>query len=98
MTSWRLEAFRRFRDRLVPWDAYNAGCGDPIDTDQLEPGDHLLPWGEAGSALRYCHFSSEAETAQLLDALPVEPVTSFCADGREGQQNRYFVRRAHGEA
>lgn len=91
LTTWQFEAFARFRSRLIPWSEYNRTAADPIDLTQLEPGDHLLPWGDSGSAQRYCHFTSEGEMRELLEGLPFEVLESFAADGREGNLNRYFI-------
>jgi SAM-dependent methyltransferase len=91
LTTWQFEAFSRFQSRLIPWSDYNRTAADPIDLTQLEPGDHLLPWGDAGSAQRYCHFTGEAEMGELLEGLSFEVIDSYTADGREGNLNRYFI-------
>ncbi len=91
LTTWQFEAFTRFQNRLIPWREYNRTAADPIDTAQLEPGDHLLPWGDGGSAHRYCHFTSEDDTRKLLEELSFEVIESYAADGREGNLNRYFI-------
>jgi len=91
LTTWQFQALARFRERLVPWREYNRSAALPIDTSQLEPGDHLLPWGDGASAYRYCHFTSEAEMRELLEGLSFEIVESYASDGREGDLNRYFI-------
>jgi SAM-dependent methyltransferase len=91
LTCWRLVSFARFRDKIVPWDQARP----PIDAAQLEPGDHLLPFGN-GDGLRYVHFAHEDETAELLDELPVERIASWRADGKPRELNQYFVVRASG--
>ncbi|MBW2270265.1 MAG: class I SAM-dependent methyltransferase [Deltaproteobacteria bacterium] len=89
LTCWRLVAFARFRDKIVPWEAAQP----PVDPGRLEPGDHLLPFGDGGG-LRYVHFAHEDETAELLAELPVERVASWRADGQNDELNQYFVVRA----
>jgi hypothetical protein len=100
LTSWQFEAFRRFRDRLPAWEGFNRSTRDPIDLSQLEPGDHLLPWGEPGAesgrALRFCHFTDDTEMESLLAEASLECVDVFSADGREGKLNRYFTLRSGG--
>jgi SAM-dependent methyltransferase len=91
LTTWQFEAFARFQNRLTPWREYNRTAADPIDTAQLEPGDHLLPWGDGGLAHRYCHFTSEGNTRKLLEDLSFEVIESYAADGREENLNRYFI-------
>ncbi len=91
LTAWQFETFERFSTRLIPWDDYNRSAANPIDTRQLEPGDHLLAWGDRGSALRYCHFASAADTRQLLENAAFRVADSYAADGREEALNRYFI-------
>jgi tRNA (uracil-5-)-methyltransferase TRM9 len=91
LTTWQFKAFARFESRLTPWREYNRTAADPIDTAQLEPGDHLLPWGDGGSTHRYCHFTSEDDTRRLLEDLSFEIIDSYAADGREANLNRYVI-------
>lgn len=93
LTAWQFEAFERFRDKVLPWDEYNRTAESPVDTRELESGDHLLPWGQDAVAVRYCHFADEKQTRQVLDDLPLEIVETYTADGREGNLNRYFLLR-----
>jgi SAM-dependent methyltransferase len=93
LAIWRFEAFPRFRDRLRPWEEFNATAPVPIDLAQLETGDRLLPWGEGGSKVRYCHFADEEETERLVQAAALSVAATYTADGREGNLNRYLVLR-----
>jgi 2-polyprenyl-3-methyl-5-hydroxy-6-metoxy-1,4-benzoquinol methylase len=93
LSSWQFGTFERFRSRILPWEEYNRRAAQPVDPKQLDAGDRLLRWGE-GEALRYCHFTSEAETRELLESLRGEIIASFRADGREGDLNHYFVLQA----
>jgi len=95
---WRFEAFERFRVRERPWAEHNSRSDEPILEDQLEAGDRLLPWGEDGRAVRYCHFADDAEVERWLAELPLDIVARYDADGREGSLNRYFVLRMKGAA
>jgi tRNA (uracil-5-)-methyltransferase TRM9 len=92
LTCWQFGAFARFRDKIIPWHVYNHTASQPIDTAELEPGDHLLPWSDDAKVRRYCHFASELETQNLLES-DFEIVTSYTSDGREGSLNRYFICR-----
>ena len=98
-TSWQFEAFERFRAKTIPWEEFNRlsrmaeTAQVAIDTDELEPGDRLLPWGDSGRVVRYCHFADEEETQRLASGLPLELAESYRADGREGNLNRYFIYR-----
>jgi SAM-dependent methyltransferase len=90
LTCWRLAQFERARQRILPWDAWNASREPRIDPSRLEPGDYLLPW-DLGHGHRYVHFAHEGETAELLAELPCRVIECFTADGRAGDANRYFL-------
>jgi hypothetical protein len=93
LTAWQFEAFQRFRDRLLSWQAFNDGAPEPVDLAQLERGDHLLPWGR-GHGVRFCHFADDVEMEGLLKEARLEPVDRYRDDGRSRDLNRYFVVRA----
>ncbi len=93
LAFWRFGDFARFRARVLPRSAWRSLPGGPIDPEDLESGDHLLPFGADGTP-RYCHHTDEAETERLLAALPLACVDRYLADGREGALNRYVVLRA----
>jgi len=92
-TSWQFERIARLRKKTISWKEFNLTADMPIDVEELEPGDRLLPWGDSGRAVRYCHFAGEEETRQLTQDLPVELVETYNADGKEGNLNRYFIFR-----
>lgn len=95
LTAWRLDAFPRLARKLVPPERFASAAGLRVDPAELEPGDHLLPWGEDGSGgYRYLHAGGEREAERLLAGLDLERLASWCADGREGCFNRYLVARA----
>ena len=87
VTCWRFGADPRVKGRLLDW----RGIVDPA---QLDPGDHLLRWGESPDVGRYCHFASEDEIdelAQSVQANGLELVDRFRSDGRSGDLNEYLV-------
>jgi len=84
VSVWRFGAFERFRGKRVPF-------GPPIETDDLEPGDVLLSFGEKPEAVRYCHFLDQDEVDRLLAAVALPCLDRFTADGREGELNDYLV-------
>lgn len=95
VTAWQLAAFERFRARTLAWDAWNRIAARPVDVAELEPGDHLLRWGDAaeGAPVRYVHFADEEETGRLLAGTGLERVACFRSDGHSGNLNRYFILR-----
>jgi len=97
LAFWRFDDFPRFRARYTPFEDWNRNGRGAIDLSQLEPGDHLLRWGD-GDRVRYCHHVDDAESERLVAATGLEALDRYDADGREGTLNRYFVLGARGEA
>ena len=92
LTLWRLDRDPRFRRRLRSFADYNAHAAQPIPEADLEPGDHLLGWGEAGPP-RYCHFPDDRETEALIACARWPVHARFHADGRGGALNEYVLLR-----
>ncbi len=92
LTAWQFADRPRFADRLLPWSV--LGPEWAIDTDQLEPGDHLLRFQDSADAPRYCHHSSESELADWIRILRDRGFGAplrFEEDGRSHDLNRYIV-------
>ena len=85
---WRFDRFPRFVSKLVPWERYLATPGESVEIDELEDGDHIMTWGAAQPAYRYCHAMSDEEAETLASSLPLERVTMFLGDG---DKNAYYV-------
>ncbi len=85
LTFWDFLTDPRFARRPAP--------PPPELREELEPGDVLLPWGDAKGPprLRYCHHTDEAEETRLLADLPLVPRLAYASDGRSGRLNRYRV-------
>jgi SAM-dependent methyltransferase len=94
LTCWRFAELERFRRRLMSWESYNREAAQPIDAAQLEPGDHLMPWGRGRRPVRYCHATGADELDSLVRGLGLERLETYLADGRGGDLNRYTVCRA----
>lgn len=90
-TTWRADLAR---ERRLDWNSYSSRARMPIDCSQLEPGDHLIPWGRGSDVVRYFHFFDDAEIEGLVRGLPLVAERRYRADGRTGDQNDYFVFRA----
>lgn len=95
LTAWQFADRPRFRRRRAQWSELPPLLGAPLDPARLEPGDHLLRFGEdPDKPPRYCHQLSDAELDALPEALGLALVDDFRADGAEGNLNRYLVLRA----
>jgi tRNA (uracil-5-)-methyltransferase TRM9 len=94
-TIWRLDEDPRFASRKIPFADYNRGAAEPVDLDQLEPGDHLLRWDDQTDTPRYCHFPDSAQLSQLIAETGLEEIARFRADGHLKRMNEYVVLRAH---
>ena len=87
VTCWRFGSDPRVEGRLLDW-------GDIVDPARLDPGDHLLRWGESPDVGRYCHFAGDDEIdelAQTVQATGLELVDRFRSDGKSGDLNEYLV-------
>ncbi|HVO69002.1 MAG TPA: class I SAM-dependent methyltransferase [Aggregatilineaceae bacterium] len=83
LAAWRFYDFARFRERIIPWP----------DDLKVEPGDYLLDWRRGVHALRYCHYVDDAEHSALIAATGLTEITTYRADGRTNDANRYSVLR-----
>jgi tRNA (uracil-5-)-methyltransferase TRM9 len=89
-TVWRFGQDPRVVGRTRPF----AEHGIAIDPDALEPGDHLLRWGDSEDIVRYCHFADDAEIDRLIEHTRqsgLEPGERFRSDGKSGELNEYVV-------
>lgn len=82
-SAWRFMDYDRFRERVVPW---------PADLT-VEPGDYLLDWRRGAHALRYCHYTDDAEFDNLVASTGLTRTADYRADGQPGDANRYAVLR-----
>lgn len=58
--------------------------------------DHFLGWEDVEGAFRFCHDFADGEVgalAAVAESCGATTVDSFCADGKEGNLNRYLVLR-----
>ncbi len=94
LTTWQFADRERFTRRTVDWATLGDVLDRPLDRDQLEPGDRLLRFGaDPTQPPRYCHQISDAEFAAWPEALGLERLGDYRADGGEGDLNRYWVLR-----
>jgi SAM-dependent methyltransferase len=87
---WRFDLYERFQQKIVPWDEFLSRSGVEIERADLEPGDHVLTWGGAQPAYRFCHAMNDDEEREIVAALPLDLVTTFDAGA---EPNRYYVFR-----
>lgn len=90
---WQFADSERFQRRMVAWSDFNDTSAEPVDLEQLEPGDHLLTWGQRSTAVRYCHHSDDAEVEDLTSSLGLEPAESFRSAEAIDRLNRYELMR-----
>ena len=93
VSHWQFEGVQGLDDRRIEWEkAPECGINETAD---LEPGDHLLAWGQlkrlAASRYRYCHHTTDREADDLTKGLPLQLASQFRSDGRTGGLNLYRV-------
>jgi SAM-dependent methyltransferase len=87
---WRFALYHRFQRKIVRWDEFRERTGIDVDVEDLEPGDHILTWGGAPPAFRYCHAMGEEEEGEIEAALALDRVATFDAGA---EPNRYSLFR-----
>lgn len=90
VSLWRFDRRPRYREKVLPWPSYNRGTTRPIDTSELEEGDHLLTWGGDREVPRYCHLVDDVEVSDLVEGSSLRLLDRFAADGA-GADNTYLV-------
>jgi SAM-dependent methyltransferase len=93
-TLWRFDRDPRFARRRVPITSETVLAVDPeISGTELDPGDHLVRWGQNGGGRRYCHFTDDRELATLIADLRLTQLERFRADGAGDSLNDYVLLR-----
>ena len=96
VSFWQFGARSRFARRSVPPEQWVERTGEAMDATDLEPGDHLLVWGElpgSRTSVRYCHYADPTEVERLTTDLGLEALETYFADGAAGNLNLYRVLR-----
>lgn len=84
-SEWLFLRSERMRKRIQPWEEVG------LSPAELEPGDYLLDWRSGGRGLRYVHHFTEAELAEMAQAVGLQVVEEFYSDGREGDLSLYQI-------
>ncbi len=84
-SQWQFLNSPRLAARLQPWA--NIGLTD----NDVDPGDFLLDWRQGGTGLRYVHYFSIQELADLAAHAGLQVVESFLSDGETHNLGLYQV-------
>jgi tRNA (uracil-5-)-methyltransferase TRM9 len=89
LSTWQFLSAERLRARILPWTTVD------LSSEDVEPGDYLVAWGEGAAGHRYCASIDESELSSLATEADLARVAAFRADGKEGNLNLYgvFVKR-----
>jgi SAM-dependent methyltransferase len=85
LSTWQFASTPRLRARILPWETIG------LKGEDVEPGDHLMAWGEGAAGQRYCAAINEETLYGLAAEAGLAPVETFYADGHEGNLNLYGV-------
>lgn len=92
-SCFRFAADARLSGRIVPWECARQALPRAIDPARVDPGDHLLPWGDDPHVLRYGASIGGAERAWLVSGLALAPVAEFRDEGAAAALNHYVLLR-----
>ena len=86
-STWQFLGAARLNTRILPWE--RAG----LRSEDVEPGDYLLPWGENAAGQRYCAAIDEQALRKIGEAAGLTPLELFFSDGHERNLNLYGIFR-----
>ena len=84
-STWQFLGAARLNTRILPWES--AG----LRSEDVEPGDYLLPWGKNAAGQRYCATIDEEALRKIAEAAGLTPLDLFFSDGHERNLNLYGV-------
>jgi 2-polyprenyl-3-methyl-5-hydroxy-6-metoxy-1,4-benzoquinol methylase len=87
VSTWQFLDSERQRRKIVDWREVG------LNPESLESTDYLLTWQRDGRGLRYVNYINEDEVLALASAAGLSTLTTFRADGREGNLNLYSVHQ-----
>jgi tRNA (uracil-5-)-methyltransferase TRM9 len=84
-SEWQFLNSPRLKARVQPWEVIG------LSQQEVDPGDYLLDWRQGGQGLRYVHYFSEAELADLAAKAGFAVIESFLSDGENNRLGLYQV-------
>ncbi len=85
VSTWQFMSSLRLQKRRMRWEDAD------IAVEDVEPGDHLVGWGEGSPGVRYCAAIDEPELKALAAEAGLQVQETFFSDGHEGNLNLYAV-------
>lgn len=89
ISFWQFGEYSRYR-RKIGNDPQLVG----MEVSEMERRDYIMSWNRGGTAYRFCHWCNKQEIVgfnRRLAALDVNEVVNYRADGRDNNQNWYWI-------
>ena len=84
-SNWQFLNSERLRGRIQAWESVG------ILDDEVDEWDYLLDWRRDGEGLRYVHYFTEEQLAELAAETGFAVAESFYSDGESGDLGLYQV-------
>ena len=84
-SNWQFLNSEKLKARIQPWETAT------LSQSEVDAGDYLLDWRDAGVGLRYVHHFDENELETLAKASDFRITDTFYSDGEGGRLSMYQI-------
>lgn len=89
VSFWQFGEYERYKHKLSK--DLKLLPADEQKVIALEEHDYVMDWQRGGTAYRFCHWTALPEIEKLETQSKLKRINSYRSDGKEGDQNWYFL-------